>query len=174
MLQVEIFLMHDGAKFPEYGTDLSSCFDLSFCPDPNDPVVTFYDSGSFRGARSVISNALRIEPGDRMLVPTGIILKLCPEYDPADYSIRLHPRSGLSLKKGLILANSEGVVDVDYQEEIFAMMTNIGRVSQYIEVGERICQAEIVQNVRPLFLLAKQKPEKIANRSGGFGSTGHK
>ena len=89
-----------------------------------------------------------------------------------NYSIRLHPRSGLSLKRGLVLANSEGIVDVDYQEEVFVLLTNISEVTQTIKTGDRIAQAEIVCNEPFKFIVISKRPEKHSERKGGFGSTG--
>jgi dUTP pyrophosphatase len=91
-----------------------------------------------------------------------------------NYSIRLHARSGMSLKQGLILANSEGVVDVDYQQEIFVMLTNISELAVTISVGDRIAQAEVVRNYVAQFELVEsdEEPTPHSERSGGFGSTG--
>jgi dUTP pyrophosphatase len=84
----------------------------------------------------------------------------------------LHPRSGLSLKKGLVLANCEGIVDVDYQEEVFILLTNISKMHQTIRKGDRIAQGEIVCNEPFHIAVCGTRPEKHSERSGGFGSTG--
>ena len=88
------------------------------------------------------------------------------------YSIRLHPRSGLSLKRGLVLANSEGVVDVDYQQEVFVLMTNISKISQIIAYQERIAQAEVIVNEGLHITELASMPTPHSDRNGGFGSTG--
>jgi dUTP pyrophosphatase len=89
-----------------------------------------------------------------------------------NYSIRLHPRSGLSLKRGLVLANSEGIVDVDYQQQVFVLLTNISSIGQTIKAGERIAQAEVTCNEQVEFVVLANAPEKHSERNGGFGSTG--
>jgi dUTP pyrophosphatase len=119
---------------------------------------------------------LTIYPGERLLVPTGLIFKIDVPvrnlHIPRTYSIRLHARSGMALKRGLILANSEGVVDIDYQEQVYALMVNTSKVVQTIQLHERICQAEIVKNETFAFVETDSRPEPFMNRTGGFGSTG--
>jgi dUTPase len=78
----------------------------------------------------------------------------------------------LSLKRGLVLANSEGVIDVDYQNEVFVMMTNISEVTQTIKRYDRMAQAEVVANIPFNFVEIKDVPKPHSERSGGFGSTG--
>jgi len=137
MIYLSVYRLHDDLVLPTYGTSLANCFDLSFQPTNN--VVTGYDSFNSSIEREVNSfGEVSIHPGDRLLIPTGLIMKIDhrqtietyadisrTELPLQNHSIRLHPRSGLSLKKGLILANCEGIVDVDYQEEVFVLLTNI-------------------------------------------------
>jgi dUTP pyrophosphatase len=123
------------------------------------------------------TGGVEILPGDRMLVPTGLIMKIknsgigSPGNCIANYSIRLHARSGMSLKQGLVLANAEGVIDVDYQKEIFVMLTNISVMPVSIKTGDRIAQAEIVRNYIAYFELVDNVTQH-SERDGGFGSTG--
>ena len=176
--------LRDDFVLPTYGTTLANCFDLSF--QPTDTHVTGYDRYN-NPISQLINNfgEISIYPGDRLLIPTGLIFKieelitiekfsdiLVESKGLQRYSIRLHPRSGLSLKRGLVLANSEGIVDVDYQEEVFVLLTNISEVSQTIKSGDRIAQAEVVCNVPVQCVLATTRPEKHSERGGGFGSTG--
>lgn len=184
MLSVNVYKLRDDIEIPTYGTTLANCFDLSFQPTSN--LVHGYDSFNSPIERSV--NALgetSIYPGDRLLIPTGLIFKIeqritietyadisRKELPLQNYSIRLHPRSGLSLKKGLILANCEGIVDVDYQEEVFVLLTNVSKMHTTIRKGDRIAQAEIACNEPFNFTVLSQRPEKHSERSGGFGSTG--
>ena len=79
---------------------------------------------------------------ERVLVPTGLIFDI-----PKGYSVRLHSRSGLAWKDGLYLTNCEGIIDYDYVEPIFVMMTNISQSPKTINNGVRICQAELVEKV---------------------------
>jgi len=71
-----------------------------------------------------------------------------------------------------VLANSEGIVDVDYQQQVFVLLTNISSIGQTIKAGERIAQAEVTCNERVEFVVLAKAPEKHSERGGGFGSTG--
>jgi dUTP pyrophosphatase len=186
MLSVNVYRLRDDIELPTYGTSLANCFDLSFQPTSN--VVSGYDSFNSPIEYNVNHlGELSVYPGDRLLIPTGLIFKIeryvtietfadiarhDDELPLQNYSIRLHPRSGLSLKKGLILANCEGIVDVDYQEEVFVLLTNVSKMHTTIRRGDRIAQAEIVANEPFQFIVASERPEKHSERSGGFGSTG--
>jgi dUTP pyrophosphatase len=174
---VQLFQLSPDVPVPQYGTLMSACFDLSYQPCGRFSVQG-YDRWNNPCDRMTYGNQLSLFPQDRILVPTGLIMKikssgLGAPNSIANYSIRLHARSGLSLKKGLVLANAEGVIDVDYQQEIFVMLTNISEVPVTINVGERVAQAEIVHNVTALFELVKEQPQPLSTRDGGFGSTGH-
>jgi dUTP pyrophosphatase len=84
----------------------------------------------------------------------------------------MHPRSGLSIKKGLILANCEGVIDSDYVEELMIPVVNTSDISYEISHGERIAQMELVRKEHFLYLHLTERPQQKTDRSGGFGSTG--
>ena len=184
MIYLNVYRLNNDIELPTYGTSLATCFDLSFQPTTN--VVKGYDSFNTPVEYSVNSfGEVPINPGDRLLIPTGLIFKIDHRKTIETYadisrqelplqndSIRLHPRSGLSLKKGLILANSEGIVDVDYQEEVFVLLTNISKMHQTIRKGDRIAQAEVVCNEPFHIAVCNTRPEKHSERAGGFGSTG--
>jgi len=195
VLAVNVYRLRDDLELPTFGTTLANCFDLSFQPTSTEGIVKGYNKYNDPVTRHIrnFSGGLRhgnedefeIEPGDRLLIPTGLIFKIellhtietyadisRTEMPLQNYSIRLHPRSGLSLKRGLVLANSEGIVDVDYQEEVFVLLTIISDVSQRIKRGDRIAQAEIVCNEPTKFIVVTKRPEKHSERAGGFGSTG--
>jgi dUTP pyrophosphatase len=185
MLTVNVYRLRDDLELPTYGTTLANCFDLSF--QPTDTHVTGYDKYN-NPISQLINNfkEISIYPGDRLLIPTGLIFKIEKRFtienfadiysasSPSlqNYSIRLHPRSGLSLKRGLVLANSEGIVDVDYQQQVFVLLTNISSIGQTIKAGERIAQAEVTCNEQVEFVVLAKAPEKHSERAGGFGSTG--
>ena len=185
MLILNVYKIKDDVEIPTYGTSLANCFDLSF--QPTEQTVKGYDKNNNPISQYVNPfGEISIYPGDRLLIPTGLIFKIERRFtieNFADiysasapplqnYSIRLHPRSGLSLKKGLTLANCEGIVDVDYQEEVFVLLTNISAMGQTIKKGDRIAQAEVVCNEPSNFTVLAKAPEKHSERSGGFGSTG--
>jgi dUTP pyrophosphatase len=173
---VQLLRLSPEVPVPAYGTSMSACFDLSFQPTGRFSIQG-YDNWNNQIDRMCYTGAVVILPGDRMLVPTGLIMKIknsgigSPGDAIANYSIRLHARSGMSLKQGLVLANAEGVIDVDYQKEIFVMLTNISVMPVTIHTGDRIAQAEIVRNYIAYFELVDTVTQH-SERDGGFGSTG--
>jgi dUTP pyrophosphatase len=86
--------------------------------------------------------------------------------------VRIHARSGLSLKNGIVLANSEAVIDSDYVEETMVMITNISGNAFYINHSDRIAQAELVPQLKYEISQSRDVPLKKGNRDGGLGSTG--
>lgn len=176
-LIVQLVKLSDEVPVPVYGTSMSACFDLSFQPCGRFSIKGF-DKWNRPCDRTTYNGCVEIFPGDRILVPTGLIMKIksgagIPTHpNLTNYSIRLHARSGMSLKQGLVLANAEGVIDVDYQREIFVMLTNISELPVSIKTGDRIAQAEIVRNYIAYFELVESVTQH-SERDGGFGSTGH-
>lgn len=167
-----LYKKHPDVPTPQYATLGSTCFDLTFFPTKDR--VMGYDVYNAEVERLIDTNQGRvgvpIYPGDRLLVPTGLIAKL--NVPNPRLSIRLHPRSGMALKRGLVLANAEGVIDADYQKEIFAVIHNVSEKLEYLEVGSRVCQAEILKNRRADIRIIDSPPEPYTTRDGGFGSTG--
>ena len=105
--------------------------------------------------------------GHRMLVPTGLIFEI-----PEGYSLRIHPRSGLSVKNGINLINSQGVIDSDYYHETFVALFNNTQMPFDIKHGDRIAQCELVPVQQINMVETMHKPQPRTNRTGGFGSTG--
>lgn len=168
-IKIGIYKMHPDVKIPKFGTEYANCFDLEYFPVTD--VVNGFDQYNMAIGRYVDKSTqeLTINPGDRLLVPTGLIFSLPEE---RTYSLRLHSRSGLALKRGLVLANGTGIVDVDYNQQVFALIANVSNMSQTISKGERVCQAEIVKNVTVAMIEINDKPKALGDRTGGFGSTG--
>ena len=157
-------------KDPFRATEGSACFDLhSFLPE--DSVAKVFISHSEQDTeireRTVVKGRVQINPTERMLVPTGLIFDI-----PTGYSVRLYPRSSLALKQGLTLANNVGIIDSDYVQPVFMMVCNMSGFQQFVTDGERICQAELVQEKQYVLLEVDEQPERKTDRDGGFGSTG--
>lgn len=110
---------------------------------------------------------LRLDPGARALIPTGIFTSI-----PEGYEVQLRPRSGLAIKKGLNLINCVGTIDSDYTSEWGIPVVNQGLEAIWIEDGERICQA-VLNKVEQIEWEEVDKIEET-DRTGGFGSTGTK
>ena len=115
-----------------------------------------------------VPGSIAIYPGETKKIHTGIAVELRP------YHVGLvDPRSGLSTKQGLRLANSVGVIDSDYRGEIIVALHNDSQMVQYIENGERIAQLVVMQYEHE----DAQEVEELSGTqrgSGGFGSTGVK
>ncbi|MDE7546957.1 dUTP diphosphatase [Acetobacter fabarum] len=109
---------------------------------------------------------LRLEPGQRGLVPTGLSIAL-----PAGYELQVRPRSGLALKHGIILPNAPGTIDEDYRGEIGVIVMNAGQEAFVIEPGMRIAQAVLAPVIRAIWIECDDL-DKTERGAGGFGSTG--
>jgi len=109
---------------------------------------------------------VRLAPGQRALIPTGLAIAL-----PEGYEAQVRPRSGLALKHGLTCLNSPGTVDADYRGELAVILINLGQEPFEIRRGERIAQMVIAPVTRAAWRLVEALPE-TARGAGGFGSTG--
>lgn len=107
-----------------------------------------------------------INPGDRLLVKTGLYVEI-----PIGYEIQVRPRSGLAFSKGITVLNTPGTIDADYRGEIGVILINHGHEQVYLEDGERIGQLVLnkVEQIEwePVLALAD-----TSRGTGGFGSTG--
>lgn len=115
-----------------------------------------------------------LHPGERACIPTG--WKIMIEHG---YQIKLVPRSGMALKKGITLINSPGTIDSDYTDELMIIMHNTSSVSYVIEEGDSIAQMEVLKNRMPIVIMSLcedieklERHKKTSDRIGGFGSTG--
>lgn len=165
MTTLKMYKVHPNVKLPIHQTTQSACFDLAFQGSGKSEIKGY--SSKNKPISRMYRGALTISPGDRMMVPTGLILDI-----PDGYSVRVHARSGMSLKQGLVLANAEGVIDSDYVEELMVLIHNISENSITISDGDRIAQAELVQNIEYTIEQTPVRPIPKTNRTGGFGSTG--
>jgi len=164
--EVRVYKCREGAELPVYGTEYAACFDLAACYKKFDEIA-YYSNTNQKAKVVVRDSSLKLYPDQRMLVPTGLIFDLKP-----NQSLRIHPRSGLALKEGIIVANCEGVVDADYVHETFVMLTNVSNIPFEIHPGMRIAQGEIVTCNQSTFTEIKEAPTKKTDRKGGLGSTG--
>ena len=113
-------------------------------------------------------NPMTLLPGDRTLVPTGLIFEL-----PPGSEAQVRPRSGLAVKFGITVLNSPGTIDSDYRGEVSVILINLGKEPFTIKRGERIAQM-IVASVTHADLHAVAKVTATTRGTGGFGSTGTK
>lgn len=165
MTTLKFWRVHPDVKLPKHQTEGSACFDLSFQGHGKFKVTGFNRMN--KPVERILQGSMTISPGDRMMVPTGLVMDI-----PKGYSVRLHARSGTSLKQGLVLANAEGVIDSDYVEEVYILIHNISENAQTINFGDRVAQGELVKNEVYDIEESASRPSVKSSRAGGMGSTG--
>jgi dUTP pyrophosphatase len=109
---------------------------------------------------------LKLAPGQRALVPTGIVIEL-----PPGYEAQVRPRSGLALKHGVTLLNSPGTIDADYRGEVMVLLVNLGQENFNVARGDRVAQL-IVAPVTRVNIELVEETSGSERGQGGFGSTG--
>jgi deoxyuridine 5'-triphosphate nucleotidohydrolase len=146
-IQLKILDQRLGKEFPlpHYATDGSAGMDMRACLDA----------------------PLELAPGDTELIPSGLAIHV------ADTGLAavLLPRSGLGHKHGIVLGNLVGLIDSDYQGQVFVSCWNRGAETFVIEPGERIAQMVIVPVVRADFEIVEDFVDSERG-AGGFGHTG--
>lgn len=117
--------------------------------------------------RACIDHDIIIQPGQTELIPSGIAIHL---NDPHSAAMIL-PRSGLGHKHGIVLGNLVGLIDSDYQGQIFVSMWNRGHLPFKLMPMERMAQLVIVPVMQAQFNIVEEFAQSERG-SGGFGSTG--
>jgi dUTP pyrophosphatase len=135
----------DSIPLPEYATSGSAGLDM----------------------RAVLDAPLTVQPGETTLVPTGLAIHI---NDPGLAAVLL-PRSGLGHKHGLVLGNLTGLIDSDYQGQVFISCWNRGSKSYEIQPGERIAQMVFVPVEQVRFALVEEFADSERG-AGGFGHSG--
>jgi dUTP pyrophosphatase len=137
---------HPKMALPEYKTEGAAAMDLQAC----------------------IEEPVKLEPGERFLIPTGIALNI----KSPDVALFLLPRSGLGHKHGIILGNGTGLIDPDYQGELLVSAFNSSGEPYTISVGDRICQAVFLPIIKASMTQVDEFSSNTERGEGGFGSTG--
>jgi dUTP pyrophosphatase len=134
--------------------------------DPTVPLPSYAKAGD-AGADLATRIDFTINPGERMLVPTGISIAL-----PNGYVALVHPRSGLAIKHGISMVNTPGTVDAGYRGELQVILINHDLTQPVsFKKGDRIAQLVIQRVERADFVEVSDLPGSDRS-SGGFGSTG--
>jgi dUTP pyrophosphatase len=146
-IQLKILDARIGKEFPlpHYATQGAAAMDLRACLDQR----------------------LQLQPGATELLPTGIAIHIA---DPRLAAVLL-PRSGLGHRHGIVLGNLTGLIDSDYQGQLYVSCWNRGSESFTIEPGERIAQMMFVPVVRPDLEVVEEFVDS-SRGAGGFGHTG--
>ena len=135
----------DSIPMPHYATDGSAALDM----------------------RAVIDDVITVAPGETVLIPTGVAIHI---NNPSLAAVLL-PRSGLGHKHGLVLGNLTGLIDSDYQGQIFISCWNRGSKSYEVQPGERIAQMMFVPVAQVQFNVVEDFDESKRG-AGGFGHSG--
>ncbi|NOV32509.1 dUTP diphosphatase [Methylomonas sp. BW4-1] len=117
--------------------------------------------------RACLDQALTLQPGETALIPTGLAIHI----DDPHLAAVLLPRSGLGHKHGIVLGNLVGLIDSDYQGQVFISCWNRGNSAFTVEIGERIAQMVFVPVVQAEFECVADFDESHRG-SGGFGHSG--
>jgi len=133
-------------KLPDYATTGSAGLDLRAC----------------------LESKITISPQETVLIPTGLAIYIS---DPTLAAVLL-PRSGLGHKHGIVLGNLVGLIDSDYQGQVFVSCWNRGQTAFEIDIGDRIAQMVFVPVAQVEFEHVKDFTNSERGE-GGFGHTGH-
>ena len=170
---LKFYRLNEKAILPTFATKQSACFDL-YANLINGEEVQYYQAIATKVLPRKVSfdinsnrSFIPINNEERMLIPLGLIADI-----PEGFSVRLHSRSGMAFKQGVYLTNCEGIIDSDYVDPMFAMITNMSNVPVKIYDGDRICQGELVRCEKYTLDESDEAPTQKTDREGGFGSTG--
>ena len=172
-MKLGCYKVYHDSVLPKNSTTHAACFDIYAYLPLNESIKSYTSQNTelqISCCSQISDSPLYIEilPLSRILIPTGIIFDI-----PEGYSVRLHARSGMALKEGLVLANSEGIVDSDYTDQTYIILTNISMNRVKIYHAQRIAQGELVKSLDYSIEQCYHKPSVAeSNRTGGFGSTG--
>lgn len=143
---MQIKLLNSKAELPARATDGSAGYDIKGC----------------------IDSEIKIKPGESVLIPTGFALNI----DDKNIAAALLPRSGLGHKNGIVLGNLVGLIDSDYQGEVFVSCWNRSDKIFTIYPGMRIAQMIFVPVVHPELTAVSEFSAPTCRGDGGFGHTG--
>ncbi|MGE7469053.1 dUTP diphosphatase [Bosea sp. NPDC003192] len=138
-------------------------------PHAHDLPLPAYETASAAGLdlRAALPDGpMRLEPGARLLVPTGLVLEL-----PVGTEGQVRPRSGLALRHGVTLLNTPGTIDADYRGEVKVILINHGQEDFTIAHGDRIAQLVVAAVLQAEIAEVEELSETLRG-VGGFGSTG--
>lgn len=144
-IELKILDRRLGEQFPlpQYATDGSAGMDL----------------------RALLDEPLELAPGETHLIPTGMAIHI----EDTHLAAMILPRSGLGHKHGIVLGNLVGLIDSDYQGQLFVSCWNRGNKAFHIEIGERIAQLVVVPVVHAQFEIV----DEFATSDRGEGGFGH-
>lgn len=166
-ISLGIYPLNPSYKMPTKGSEEASCFDL-YANFTKGDVYKQYDDNNLEIQHQTNGEILEIHPHCRVMIPTGIRMDI-----PKGYGVKLYVRSGISVKAGLTLINSVGIIDSDYRNEVYLVVYNTTNKRYYVENGDRVGQFE-VHKVEDFDIVELKEYDETSTKRGlgGFGSTG--
>ena len=143
-MKVKVINLNPNNSLPKYETPDSAGMDL----------------------RANINTEWTIDPGERILIPTGLKMAI-----PSGYECQIRPRSGLALKKGITVLNTPGTIDASFRGEVGVIIINHSNDTFIINPGDRIAQA-VFNKVEYVELEEVDELDETERGEGGFGHTG--
>ena len=143
-MKVKVINLNPNNSLPKYETPDSSGIDL----------------------KASIYAEMTVDPGERILVPTGLKMAI-----PSGYECQIRPRSGLALKKGITVLNTPGTIDASFRGEVGVIIINHSNDTFTINPGDRIAQA-VFSKVEHVELEEVNELDETERGEGGFGHTG--
>ena len=131
-----------------------------------DAVLPAYAHAGDAGLDLTAVEAVRLGPGERAAVPTGLAVAI-----PDGWVGLVHPRSGLARRHGLTVANATGTIDAGYRGEVQVLLVNLGSDPVEVAAGERVAQL-LLQEVGRARVVEVEGLDDTVRGGGGFGSTG--
>lgn len=144
-MNVGIRRLRGAAEYPVYQTEHAAGMDVVAC----------------------IEDPIKLEPHQRVIVPTGFAIAL-----PPGYEAQIRARSGMAAKFGIVPANGVGTIDADYRGEVGVILLNTSNEAFVIEPGMRIAQMVVTRYETVVWEEAEELDETHRG-AGGYGSTGH-
>lgn len=129
-------------------------------PSPASPGSAGFD------LRAALAEEVILRPGERLLVPTGVVLEIPPGWEG-----QVRPRSGLALRHGIGIVNAPGTIDSDYRGEVAVILVNHGEAPFSLKRGDRIAQL-VIARVESVEWEEADALAESGRGEGGFGSTG--
>lgn len=157
---MELKIVAEDRYMPKYANDTDACMDLKARIEISNPLAE-----NIRLTHDSLS--IIIQPGETVKVGTGVKVSI-----PEGYVMTMFPRSSTGIKKNLMLANSVGIIDAGYRDEIIMALHNIGKHPIEVFDGDRICQFMVLPF--PKIELKRVEDDddfQQGNRGGGIGST---
>ena len=160
---LKVKVLRENVKMPKRGSELASGFDVRAysCYNPVEKKDIKLESvdGQY---------GWTIKPNETLIFKTGLVMA-CGE----DEEIQVRPRSGISCKTKLRIANTPGTIDADYRGEIGIIIDNIGTTEAFVPYEERIAQIVVCPVIRPE-IVEVEELDDTDRGANGYGSTGTK